>query len=150
MILIEQRLGAGHLLRSSIYTERAITMIENYKDILATKAAWKAKCFRDRRSWISIAGHVYLRGQDCSALRVKVFSAQGRCQICHEPLADGEGDMDHIEGKRKLARCDCWRIKLADGSRHTNVQRVCSMFAPGSCHAEKHHRVLRFSHEHGN
>lgn len=125
-------------------------MIENHKDVLATKAARKSKRFQDPRSWISIAGHVYLRGRDRSALREKVFAKQTHCALCYKRLAFGEGDMDHIRGKRKLARCDCWRTKLADGSRHTNVQRVCSMFAPGSCHAEKHHRVLRFSHEYGN
>lgn len=119
-------------------------MLEYHKDDAATKAAYRSKRFVDRRSWISIGGHQYLRGQDRSNVRAKVFRKHAKnCQLCGERLREGEGDMDHIIGKRPKMRCDCWGTKLADGTRHTNLRRTCEMMKPGSCHAEKHHRVLR-------
>lgn len=119
-------------------------MLEYHRDDAATKTAYKSKRFRDRRSWISIGGHQYLRGKDRSALREKVFRKHAKnCRLCGVRLREGEGDIDHIEGKRPKMRCDCWGTRLADGTRHTNVRRTCSMWAIDSCHAEKHHRVLR-------
>lgn len=119
-------------------------MLEYHRDDAATKVAYTSKRFRDRRSWISIGGHQYLRGKDRSALREKVFAKQWKyCQNCGAELAQFDGDLEHIVGGRPKARCDCWGTKLADGTRHTNVRRTCSMWAIDSCHAEKHHRVLR-------
>lgn len=123
-------------------------MIENHPDRERTALARREGVFTDRRSYYSIAGHVYLRGVDRSALRFKVFAENhargGRCAICGEALALWEGDLEHIEGGRKHARCDCWHTVLADGTVHTNVRRSCSMFARDSCHAKKHHRVLEW------
>lgn len=118
--------------------------IENKKDRAATKAARRAGKIH-APSFISYAGHVYLTGEDRSELRARLFAKQKRCQICKDPLADGEGEMDHKAGGTPVARCDCYFRRLADGRVHTNVQRVCGRFSQNNCHNKKHHRDLRWT-----
>lgn len=123
-------------------------MLENRKDVERTRTARKAKVFVDRRSYFSNSGHVFLAGQDRSAQRAIVFADNvargGKCDLCGKQLLPGEGDYEHIVGGRKHVRCDCFNQALNDGTVHTNVRRTCSMFAPNSCHAAKHHRVLQW------
>src|SRR5277367_2720927 len=112
-------------------------MLENHKDKEATKAAG----FQDKRSWISIAGHQYLRGKDRSALRHAVFDFfKGKCCICGRATGEDNGDMEHEVGGRPLARCDCFHTRLANGVHHTNVRWICGMFGLSPCHRKKHNR----------
>lgn len=117
--------------------------IENKKDREATKAARKAGLIH-APSWISYAGHIYLVGQDRSALRARLFAKQKRCQICKARLAAGAGEMDHIKGSTHVSRCDCYHRRLADGTIHTNVQRIHGRFSIENCHEKKHRRDLRW------
>lgn len=120
-------------------------MIENKPDKEATKALRKAGVFQEYKSFVSYAGHIYLVGKDRSRRREQVFEAQKHCQLCKKELRGNDGEMDHKAGGRPVARCDCWRTRLADGTMHTNVQRVCSQFSREWCHLKKHHRDLRWT-----
>jgi len=115
--------------------------IENKRDREATKAARKAGTIH-APSWLSYAGHVYLRGPDASAMREKVFAKQRRCQICWAMPSDELSELDHVRGGTKVRRCWCWRQRLSDGTRCTNLQRVCGRFSSGNCHQKKHHREI--------
>lgn len=119
-------------------------MIENHKDVEATKAARRAGEISDPRSYISIAGHIYLRGQDRSRLRELVYvDAKGFCAVCRAFRHRSQGDMDHIQGGRKHIRCDCWDRKLANGAICRNVRWICSIrLYERGCHAKKHHRTI--------
>jgi hypothetical protein len=117
-------------------------LLENQIDRTRTKDARKAGILHDRRSFYTFAGHVFLRGEDRSAVRVKVFYDNitmrgGRCELCDKRMPTWDGEMDHIEGGRKNARCDCWRTVLNDGTTHSNLRRVCH-----DCHIKRHGRIL--------
>ena len=124
-------------------------MIENHTDRERTKEARKCKLFKDRRSRYTLSGHVFLYGTDKEVIRAAVFrdniNRGGKCDICGKQLASWDGDLEHIAGGRKNARCDCYHTVLADGTVHTNLRRSCSMFAKGSCHARKHGRILQWT-----
>jgi hypothetical protein len=116
-------------------------MLGNHKDRERTKAARESGEFEDPRSYYSIAGHVYLRGNDRSERRMLVWiRSNGKCALCFEKLTLRDCDMDHIKGGTKHARCDCLRTILADGTEHTNVRAVHGMFSVKPCHRVKHHR----------
>lgn len=118
-------------------------MIENRRDREATKRARKAKQIQDPRSYINIAGHIYLRGRDRSAVRELVKEdAKGICAICKTKVQDWDADMDHIRGKRKHERCDCYGRQLPDGTTCTNLQWVHGMFSRMPCHRRKHGREI--------
>ena len=117
-------------------------MIANHKDVERTKLLRRAGIFRSRKSYVSIAGHYYLRGEDRSLQRERLVREQGlRCAICKQPVAAWDADMDHIRGGNKYARCDCLGVTLAGGSRCTNLQIVHGMRSKRGCHARKHHRI---------
>lgn len=121
-------------------------MIDNQKDPKATKLLRSRKEFLDGDSWISFAGHVYKRGQDRSLLRVVVaIEAQFQCAICGEPCPLFDGDLEHVKGGTKIARCDCFHTELAEGSKHTNVQWVHSMRSIHPCHRNKHNREIKWT-----
>lgn len=119
-------------------------MIENHKDVVATKLARKAKQIH-APSWISIAGHVYLEsGEDLGPLRELVLHQQkNRCAICKQFLALSDMDLEHIRGGRPLVRCSCFFHRLADGTVCTNVQAVHGMASVKSCHRKKHNREVQ-------
>jgi hypothetical protein len=118
-------------------------MIANQMDRAATTKLRRLKIFDDPRSYVSISGHVYLEGWDRTMLRERVFAEQKACALCLKPLAPGQGDLEHIKGGLGPQRCDCYRTRLADGTRHTNVQRTHSMRDPmHNCHRVKHHREV--------
>lgn len=123
-------------------------MIENHKDKAATKLARKTGEIH-APSWISIAGHVYLEcGEDLRRLRWEVLrSQQHKCAICEEYLAEWDMDLDHIQGGRPLARCDCFNrfIGGLDGAVHTNVQAIHGMFSKRPCHRNKHNREVKWN-----
>jgi hypothetical protein len=119
-------------------------MIENQKDVLRTKELRKAKVFIDGKSWISFAGHVYLKGKDASRAHDIVFDAESSCGICGKRMAPGRGDLEHIRGGRKLARCWCYHQVLTDGTTCVNIRRTHGMFDPEPCHRAKHGRELRW------
>lgn len=123
-------------------------MIEFHTDKERTKTARKAKLFVDRRSRYTISGHVFLKGDDVGPVREKVFQDNrargGKCDICGKKLLQHEGDLEHIKGGRKLVRCFCYHQVLNDGTVCTNLRRSCSMRRPGSCHQQKHGRILKW------
>jgi hypothetical protein len=122
-------------------------MIENKKDPGATKQARRSGEIIDPRSYVSIAGHIYLRGKDRSRQRELVFamSPDLLCKICGKRVRSGDGDYDHIRGGSPHHRCDCYARILADGSYCTNVRLVHSMFSKEPCHRQKHGRELHFT-----
>src|SRR5215471_2672068 len=99
-------------------------MLANQIDVERTKAARKAKIFVDRRSKFTLAGHIYLMGEDRSRQRHKVFEEShhsgNKCALCGDYLGIAGGDYEHIKGGRKFERCDCLRQVLADGTVCTN------------------------------
>lgn len=121
-------------------------MHEHRKDVDRTKALRSLRIFTDPRSYVSNAGHIFLRGEDRSEQRERLIREQGLlCALCGQPMQAWEAEMDHIAGGRKHLRCDCLRTRLADGSRHTNLRMVHGRFSKSQCHAIKHRRLL--SHE---
>ena len=119
-------------------------MIENRKDGERTEHAYKTGEFQDedKRSYYSIAGHVYLFGIDMQMRRAAVMlAARNVCAICQERVSNFDGDLDHIKGGTTNARCDCFGILLANGKRCTNLRYVHSMFSKFDCHRRRHHRV---------
>lgn len=118
-------------------------MVENQKDVAATKAARKAGEITDRDSWISIAGHIYLAGQDRSDLREKVYlAARYICALCKKFCPAWDGNLEHIRSGRPMVRCDCFGRRLADGTICTNVQWSHGMFSIHPCHRDKHNREI--------
>lgn len=105
-----------------------------------TKALRRMQIFRSRDSYVTFAGHVYLAGIDMGELRRLVFSVEKTCGICGQQLPPGAGDLEHKVGGLGPQRCDCFRTRLADGSRHSNVRRTHGMFDVEDCHRKKHHR----------
>lgn len=121
-------------------------MIENLKDIDATKAARKAKEIH-APSWISNAGHVYLLdGRDTRELRDTVMlHAKFTCAICGERCPRWDGDLDHIRSGRPLVRCWCFFRPLADGTICTNVRWIHGMTSMKPCHRNRHNREVRWT-----
>lgn len=117
-------------------------MIENQRDEVATYILYNLRVLTDpkRRSYVSISGHMYLKGPDVKALREKVFAVESQCGICHKALAPGQGDLEHIQGGLGPGRCYCFKTILADGTMHTNVRRTHSMRDIEPCHRKKHNR----------
>lgn len=121
-------------------------MIEHKPDKVATKAARKAKVLIDRGSYISYAGHLYLRGQDRGIARHNTaFAAKYICAICGTECPIWDGDYEHIKSGRPVARCDCNGRILPDGTICTNVQWVHGMFSRKSCHRKKHNREVMWT-----
>ena len=124
-------------------------MLENQTDLERTKLARRHKVLHDRRSRYTLAGHVFLYGRDKELIRAAVFrdniNRGGKCDICGKQLAHWDGDLEHKNGGRKNARCDCYHQVLNDGNICSNLQRSCSMFARGSCHAKKHGRIIQWT-----
>jgi hypothetical protein len=121
-------------------------MIENKKDPEATRLARKAGEIH-APSWISFAGHVYLENSaDKQALRLTVMACHRCvCAICKEYCGWFDGDLDHIRGGRKFARCWCFLRRLSDGTKCTNVQWVHGMFSAKPCHRQKHNREVKWT-----
>ncbi len=111
----------------------------------ATRAARRVHRFESYESWLSFAGHQYLEGSDKNELRLKVMKdAKFTCAICGETCLPFDGDLEHIHGKRPLARCDCYNTQLADGTIHTNVRWVHGMFSVHDCHRKIHNREVKW------
>src|ERR1700676_2921884 len=122
---------------------KKVPLLLNHKDREATLAAYAKGEFTDarRRSWISIAGHVYARGEDASLLRTHVFvESKALCALCGDKCPLWRGDMDHIKGGNPKVRCDCFHRVLTDGTICTNIRWVHSMMDKEPCHRRKHHR----------
>jgi len=121
-------------------------MIANQKDKQATKAAWKRADFLDQRSYITMAGHVFLFGQDVSQMRVQVaLDAMFKCAICGEYASLYFGNLEHIASGRKMNRCFCYKRTLADGTVHTNLRWTHGMFSHYSCHRDIHNREVKWT-----
>lgn len=120
-------------------------MIENQIDRTATKAARKAGEISDRNSFITIAGHIYLAGQDRSELRSKVhLEAKSRCALCGGYCPLWDGNLEHIRSGRPYARCDCFNRTLANGTICLNVRWAHGMASIHSCHRKRHNREPQF------
>jgi hypothetical protein len=126
-----------------------LNVLANHKDEVATAEAYRTKKFSDRkkRSYISIAGHEFLRGVDRSQRREEVFQfARGLCAHCGKYRSEhgGYGDMNHTNGNTPKTRCDCFGTVLADGTVCTGVEWICGMRLPygESCHRQEHRREV--------
>lgn len=68
--------------------------------------------FLDKRSFVSLDGHEYLRGKDMSALRLEVWERDRRCMLAISDHCFGKRltleymQTDHIQGGN-VGRCDC-------------------------------------------
>jgi hypothetical protein len=121
-------------------------MLGNKKDVRMSRVLRRCGTFKDKRSWISNLGHVYLRGQDKKDLRAQLYlDSKSFCAICGDLIALAQEDLDHIRGGRKYVRCDCYHQRLHDGKICTNVQLVHGMFSHKPCHRAKHHREIKWS-----
>jgi hypothetical protein len=117
--------------------------LENRCDAEATKQAG----FKDKESWVSLAGHQYLFGEDKVAIRAVVFrDATGLCCFCGRYVAEDYGDLEHRRAGRKLVRCDCYGTLLADGSICTDLRWSHGMgdFA-NACHRKRHNREVKWT-----
>lgn len=84
----------------------------------------KKRKFKDRRSFVSLDGHDYLKGRDKSnRYREMVENVKPFCAKCGAFLLNGE--LDHIQGGN-VGRCDCPH----------NLQWLCR-----NCHRDKHVQV---------
>jgi hypothetical protein len=120
-----------------------MTMIENRKDKKETKRLRKLGVLEDPKSYVTFAGHLYARGADRIRLHAALLTVSGGiCAICKKRCSPLDGDMDHIVGGNGPQRCDCFHRKLADGTRHTNLQWVHGMWSTEPCHRRKHHREV--------
>lgn len=82
--------------------------------------------FVDDRSFRSIDGHDYLKGDDIRSRRQEVYDRdKGICRKCYTPVSWSYGHMDHVVGGL-VGRCDCMH----------NVQWLCP-----DCHRAKHVQV---------
>ena len=89
--------------------------------------------FLDKRSFISLSGHLYLKGDDIREQRQKVYERdKGICHgidvegyRCKRYVSWNTGHMDHIQGGL-VGRCDCMH----------NLQWLCP-----DCHRAKHVQV---------
>jgi hypothetical protein len=117
-------------------------VIENLRDVAATKAARKAGEIH-APSFISIAGHVYLFGKDVSAVRLIVRThAGGYCYLCGKFCADWDGDLEHLKSGRFFQRCFCFGRTLADGTICSNLGWAHSTRSVHPCHRDKHNREV--------
>lgn len=92
-------------------------------DIQETRKRYVSGIFQDKRSFISIDGHRYLKGVDVSERRAKVFERSGfKCKSCGAPVTAESGELDHKKGGL-MRRCDCFH----------NLQVLCK-----PCHRAKH------------
>lgn len=121
-------------------------MIENHKDIAATKLARKRKEIH-APSWISIAGHVYLgHSDDKRRARIAVMlEANFICAICHNYCSVCDGDVDHVLSGRPVVRCWCFGRTLADGTVCRNLRWVHGMFSVHPCHRVRHNREIKWT-----
>jgi hypothetical protein len=104
------------------------------------KEATRAAKFLSRYSYVSFRIHpgtthpcVYLAGSDCGAVRERIFQRDHfRCQLenCQICVSLATGELDHIEGKRKVIRCWC----------DENLRTVCKKH-----HRRKHNREPKWS-----
>lgn len=81
--------------------------------------------FRDKRSYWTNAGHMYLFGIDAQDVRAIIYARdRGNCNVCG--IACGVfGELDHIKGGNTDDRCWC----------NHNLQWICR-----PCHRKKHLR----------
>lgn len=121
-------------------------MIENRKDVAATKAARKAGEIH-APSWISIAGHCYLvDADDKRRVRVAVMmEAKFVCALCKTYCSACDGDVDHVRSGRPLVRCWCFGRTLADGTVCTNLRWIHGMFSLKPCHRDRHNREVKWT-----
>lgn len=121
-------------------------MIENHKDVAATKAARKAKIIR-APSWISVAGHLYLEHPDDKRrARLEVqLEAKFTCALCKTYCSACDGDVDHVKSGRPLVRCWCFGRTLADGTVCTNLRWIHGMFSLKPCHRDRHNREVKWT-----
>src|SRR5262245_40822994 len=105
-------------------------MLRNRRDEDATKAMG----FKDKKSFVSMAGHEYLFGRDTETRRKEVFEdARGRCWHCGAYYGWYYGEMDHIRSGYGPQRCWCFTK-----SRCVNLRWSCP-----KCHRERHGRYPR-------
>lgn len=80
--------------------------------------------FRDKRSFVSLDGHVYLGKRESKEfLRRTVAERESyRCEECGAPTDWEYGEMDHRQGGL-VGRCDCLH----------NLRWICR-----PCHRKKH------------
>jgi hypothetical protein len=98
-------------------------------DRTATKALRDNHLFLDRRSFISIDAHLYLKGDDVICQRQRVWHrSKGKCKNCKAQLSPLDAELDHKQGGL-VGRCDCLH----------NLQILCH-----DCHVKKHGRFPRF------
>lgn len=123
-------------------------MIENQKDVAATKLARKEKRIH-APSWISIAGHVYLEdADDKRRVRIAVMlEAKFICALCQKYCSACDGDVDHVRSGRPVVRCWCFGQTLADGTACTNLRWVHGMFSVHPCHRNRHNREIKWTAE---
>ena len=77
----------------------------------------------DKRSFVGLDGHQYLKGDDISRRRREVFERDGyKCKVCGAAVDWETGELDHIQGGLV--------------GRHDDMSNLQTICAP--CHRAKH------------
>ena len=100
------------------------------KDTAVTKLLFKNGLFLDRRSFVSLNAnepHLYLKGDDMSAQRIRVLRRDKTvCQKCRKQLTSGDGEAHHKIHRGKggfddLANLE-WICRECHRGEHVQVQ----------------------------
>lgn len=123
-------------------------MLDYARDPQATAEAFEAGLLHGE-SYIDIAGHEHLRGQDKRRRWDWLYRlAEGHCADCGRFCTPRECDMAH-RGKTTKTRCECINRVLNNGDICTGIDLLCTLDprkggTKNSCHSKRHNRETKF------